>query len=262
MTKKVAAITFALLVIAAIALSQHGGTGPTAGGGPAYDGGAVTSPFLAPDGSVSAPAFSFTSDTDTGLFHEAVNEINFTSNGAEIVEWRYSGTATSYFFLNPANTSNGSGLLSSSSGSSSMNWYFKGHGGITGNAGGFYTSATDAAFFAGNGAATGMLILAGTPTNPYIRFETDYLGTDYLDIKPASAPSGTLTVTVPAATGTVLLGGGTNTITLGTVAFSALGSPANGTLVYCSDCQRGTTPCAGSGSGSMAKREAGAWYCD
>lgn len=41
--------------------------------------------------------------------------------------------------------------------------------------------------------------------------------------------------------------------------FSAL-TPANGTTLYCSDCAK-TSPCAGSGSGAMAKRKNGAWNC-
>lgn len=84
------------------------------------------------------------------------------------------------------------------------------------------------------------------------------------------------TITWPDAAGTVTLGGNTFTGTgsvvrataptlttpvAGTVAFAALGTPADGTFVYCSDCTK-ATPCAGSGSGAFAKRIAGAWDCD
>lgn len=45
------------------------------------------------------------------------------------------------------------------------------------------------------------------------------------------------------------------------VAFSGLdGSAANGSIAYCSDCTA-ANPCAGSGAGSMARREGGAWNC-
>lgn len=54
-------------------------------------------------------------------------------------------------------------------------------------------------------------------------------------------------------------------VTYGSVAFAALGaaynSGTNGTVVYCSDCTK-ATPCAGSGSGAIAKRINGAWDCD
>jgi hypothetical protein len=62
-------------------------------------------------------------------------------------------------------------------------------------------------------------------------------------------------------------------VTYGTVLFAALGTPANGTFAYCSDCTV-TTPatcttnlltsctCAGSGNGALAKRLNGTWYCN
>jgi hypothetical protein len=47
----------------------------------------------------------------------------------------------------------------------------------------------------------------------------------------------------------------------GTVAFAALGTPANGTITYCSDCTIAGT-CAGSGTGALAKRLNGVWVCN
>jgi hypothetical protein len=43
--------------------------------------------------------------------------------------------------------------------------------------------------------------------------------------------------------------------------FAGLGTPANGTLVYCQDCTI-TSPCAGSGTGALAKRLNGVWVCN
>ena len=37
--------------------------------------------------------------------------------------------------------------------------------------------------------------------------------------------------------------------------------PANGTVIYCSNCQK-STPCASGGSGALAKRINGSWDCD
>src|SRR5205807_1873027 len=45
---------------------------------------------------------------------------------------------------------------------------------------------------------------------------------------------------------------------LATVLFANLGTPANGTIVFCSDCTS-ANPAAGSGSGAVARRENGAW---
>jgi hypothetical protein len=42
--------------------------------------------------------------------------------------------------------------------------------------------------------------------------------------------------------------------------FAGLGTPANGTMLYCSDCAS-ANPCAGSGTGAVARRENGAWNC-
>ncbi|HQR17689.1 MAG TPA: hypothetical protein PK948_04945, partial [Gemmatimonadales bacterium] len=43
--------------------------------------------------------------------------------------------------------------------------------------------------------------------------------------------------------------------------FANLGSPSNGTMVYCSDCLIGTNPCVGSGNGAFAERLNGVWVC-
>jgi hypothetical protein len=68
----------------------------------------------------------------------------------------------------------------------------------------------------------------------------------------------------------VAIGDGNNTRTLiqsihvlftNPVLFANLGTPANGTLLYCSDCTF-ANPCAGAGTGAFAKRLAGAWRCD
>lgn len=47
----------------------------------------------------------------------------------------------------------------------------------------------------------------------------------------------------------------------GTVAFASLGTPSNGVIYYCSDCTI-ANPCAGSGTGAIAKRLNGVWVCN
>jgi hypothetical protein len=49
-------------------------------------------------------------------------------------------------------------------------------------------------------------------------------------------------------------------VSLGSTTLLALGSPANGIVIYCSDCTK-ATPCAGGGTGALAKRINGAWDC-
>ena len=50
-------------------------------------------------------------------------------------------------------------------------------------------------------------------------------------------------------------------ITLNATAFASLGTPANGAFLYCSDCTI-ANPCAGGGTGALAKRLNGVWVCN
>lgn len=45
------------------------------------------------------------------------------------------------------------------------------------------------------------------------------------------------------------------------IAFAALGTPANGMLIYCTDCTI-ANPCAAAGTGAFAKRLNGVWVCN
>lgn len=51
-------------------------------------------------------------------------------------------------------------------------------------------------------------------------------------------------------------------VLLAPVAFASLGTPANGALTYCSNCLKGSNPCSGASTGSMAARLNGVWRCD
>jgi hypothetical protein len=42
---------------------------------------------------------------------------------------------------------------------------------------------------------------------------------------------------------------------------ASLGTPANGTLAFCTDCTSGSAPCTSGGSGAFAFRQNGAWKC-
>ena len=45
------------------------------------------------------------------------------------------------------------------------------------------------------------------------------------------------------------------------VTFANLGTPANGSMIFCSDCAANSNPCTGSSTGAFAKRLNGAWDC-
>lgn len=46
------------------------------------------------------------------------------------------------------------------------------------------------------------------------------------------------------------------------ILFASLPASNNGTVLYCSDCTVNSAPCAGAGTGAIAKRLATAWRCD
>ena len=52
-----------------------------------------------------------------------------------------------------------------------------------------------------------------------------------------------------------------NVMTWSGVAFASLGTPANGSFAYCTDCTI-ANPCAGSGTGALAKRLNSVWVCN
>jgi hypothetical protein len=54
----------------------------------------TTGVFLAADGSVSAPSFSFNSDTGTGLYLPGVNRMNVASNGVDVFEFNASNLSS------------------------------------------------------------------------------------------------------------------------------------------------------------------------
>lgn len=86
-------------------------------------------------------------------------------------------------------------------------------------------------------------------------------GTDFL-----SLTLGPLAVTHPRIAVSAAVGGQTQGIIIlkGTgaaAAFGDLGAATNGSMIYCSDCTI-ASPCAGGGTGALAKRLNGAWVCN
>lgn len=59
--------------------------------------------------------------------------------------------------------------------------------------------------------------------------------------------------------GVTLASGGS--LTPGSTVFASLGTPANGRMLYCPDCTI-ANPCAGAGTGAIAKRLNGVWVCN
>ena len=79
---------------------------------------------------------------------------------------------------------------------------------------------------------------------------------------PAIATSTAGTAGQPFVSGGASADGAySNTYTLGPVVLASLGTPANGTVSYCSDCLVASDPCTGSSTGAMAFRLNGRWRC-
>ena len=53
-----------------------------------------------------------------------------------------------------------------------------------------------------------------------------------------------------------------NTLYYAPTTLATLGTPVNGTIMYCSDCAYNSNPCTGSSTGAIAKRVNNAWRCD
>jgi hypothetical protein len=115
----------------------------------------------------------------------------------------------------------------------------------------------------------------------YVRSQQEYLltnpapnptttGTTFTDVANNSIAGSTVQITNvgtpfagyrfgPQGTTTPLLV--TPQIQLAPVPFASLGTSPNGSLVYCADCKV-TNPCAGGGTGAIAKRLDGVWVCN
>lgn len=61
--------------------------------------------------------------------------------------------------------------------------------------------------------------------------------------------------------GTFLANLRANRFVLGATVFASLGTPVDGTFIFCSDCTI-ASPCAGSSTGAFAKRLNGQWICN
>lgn len=115
--------------------------------------------------------------------------------------------------------------------------------------------------------------LAASPTYGIViskgRFNVSGNTIEDCDIGVLGGPSATGLLSgtyLTGTTGTKYQFDPTSTITLtdsGGIAFADLpANTANGTLIYCSNCTPGSSPCTGASTGAMAKRLSGTWQCN
>jgi hypothetical protein len=102
---------------------------------------------------------------------------------------------------------------------------------------------------------TGVLLACGQLAKPILP------GVPFVDT--LAVPCGNSAPLVNYAGTTILNSTGYSgpTVTLVPTAFANLGTPVNGTFYYCNDCTV-ANPCAGGGTGALAKRLNGVWVCN
>lgn len=100
-----------------------------------------------------------------------------------------------------------------------------------------------------DGAITFLGLSAGNDEDLTLNFD------DTADTVVVSSSTGVTQLSLPTIQASVL------SVLLAPTLFAALGTPSNGTIIYCSDCDT-TNPCAGSGTGAIAKRLNGVWVCN
>lgn len=131
--------------------------------------------------------------------------------------------------------------------------------GFTSTTGGMSIGGSIAIAAAGNFSFTGSTMMASS-ANGQLNY-TNAAGTDFV-----SVTYGPESVTNPRIARSAAVAGQTQGIIIlrgdGTPQVQAsLGAATNGSIIYCSDCTI-ANPCAGGGTGAIAKRLNGAWVCN
>jgi hypothetical protein len=249
--------------------------------------GTTTGQFLAPAGDAQGPAYSASADSTTGISVGA-DTISFGWNATAADDWNAafqgsavgsSGLVFAGYGVGWTNSTNdprvttpdillirsGTGILEQRAGTtpqilrmySTYTDTSNYRRAVISTSGGSFKLTTES-----NGTGSPMPMIVGPDEAQYLYLQTD--GTLRWDIV---STTGDL---VPHADSTYNIGSAasavattfTDVLALEPTLFANLpGSAGNGSLVYCSDCTK-ATPCAGSGSGAIAKKLNGAWDCD
>ena len=86
-------------------------------------------------------------------------------------------------------------------------------------------------------------------------------GVATVDTQPVTCGVSAPSVSIAGTTGINSTGFFGPSLTIFSTAFASLGTPINGTFYYCNDCTV-ANPCAGGGTGALAKRLNGVWVCN
>ena len=194
--------------------------------------GASLSRILVDSGSSGVPSYSFSADSDTGLFHAGSDGIFVISNNSNS---RYM-FAPSIFRLSSA---------------LSLGWSSNTNPTLANE---------DIKIF--RAAASDLRISDGT--TEWLRVSGNSLTINGPLGWGSSGVTGVDARITRISPGIVKVGDDDSTdgkIEFGATLFAALGTPTNGTITYCSNCTI-ANPCASGGTGAIAKRLNGVWVCN
>ena len=207
-----------------------------------------TTKILLPDGTASAPSMAWNSQTNTGIYRAGANDLSIASNGSRVVAF---SSADVYFLTAAPRILFGASSDTILTRFAAANWQLGAAASATPVAytlsvqDGVGTDIAGTAWTLRANRATG----AGTP------------GTIVLAASAAALGTGT---TLQTAVSHQTIGGGWTIF--GSVLFANLGTPANGAVTFCSNCDPPTLvdqtcTSVGTQTGSIAVRTNGAWKC-
>ncbi len=193
-------------------------------------------------------SYGFVGDNDTGLCSQSANRVGLYSGAAET----FRSTTSETRIQTSSGLDNASVVLT--------NTFPNGTFGITDDAADLVLGL-QLLGSQDEGRLVGLDFTTGDETR--LSFQKNYFDVGFDDALP-------ITDAVKSAMRLDYVSSSRTTVTLGadavliftSIALASLGTPADGTLAYCSDCTKGSTPCTGASTGSFAKRENGAWNCD
>jgi hypothetical protein len=173
-------------------------------------------------GSTAAPFYTFVSDEDTGIFQSAANRIDFSTGGTR----RWIMETTGDFLPGVSGTYNiGSAALP-------INQIF-----------------VDSNVYAGAG--LGVPVIGSTSYGLGLTGTSVQLLSSGSEMLSVSGTGGSINAAVTASA----------PIYLYSVAFASFQAFGNGAVIYCTDCTV-ASPCAGGGTGAVAKRINSTWVCN
>ena len=218
----------------------------------------TTIPVLLPDGTAAAPALTFASATGVGLFRTTTASVFVPQsnlweqrNGTAAQTFSVEGTFTDASNRETAElqwiAANQFRINVSALGAGSQRDLVIGQSGSE-----RFRFNVSSAPFSFNPGTTNVEGLGSSGR----RFVSLFVGTSGIDSTGPVLTTATQ-VRIGGAPATSL----NDSLFFSGVTNASLATPTNGTVVYCSDCTI-ANPCAGGGTGALAKRLAGAWVCN